>query len=110
MLPGPQEETEAPATRGINPLLDFWDLLQSYLPSLLLGLVVVWTAAHQASMSFTISQSFFKVMSIVSVMPSNHLILCHHILLLPSIFPSIRVFSNELAKVLEIQLQRQSCQ
>ena len=43
MLPGPQEETEAPATRGINPLLDFWDLLQSYLPSLLLGLVVVWT-------------------------------------------------------------------
>ena len=48
-------------------------------------------------MSFTISQSFLKVMSIVSVMPSNHLILCHPLLLLPSIFPSIRVFSNESA-------------
>ena len=56
-----------------------------------------WTAAHQASLSFTISQRLFKLMSIESVMPSNHLILCRHLLLLPSIFPSIRVFSNELA-------------
>ena len=55
-----------------------------------------WTAAHQASLSFTISQSLFKFMSIQSLMPSNHLILCHP-LLLPSIFPSIRVFSNESA-------------
>ena len=55
-----------------------------------------WTAAHQASLSFTISQSLLKFMSIESVMPSNHLILCHP-LLLPSIFPSIRVFSYELA-------------
>ena len=54
-----------------------------------------WTAAHQASMSFTISQSLFKLMSIKSVMPSNHLILCHPLLLLPSIFPIIKVFSNE---------------
>ena len=54
------------------------------------------TAAHQAALSFTISQSLFKLMSIESVMPSNHLILCH-LLLLPSVFPSIRVFSNELA-------------
>ena len=54
-----------------------------------------WTAAHQASLSFIISQSFLKLMSIVSVMPSNHLILCHPFLLLLSIFPSIRVFSNE---------------
>ena len=54
-----------------------------------------WTAAHQASMSFTISWSLLKVMSIESVMPSSHLILCHPLLLLPSIFPSIRVFSNE---------------
>ena len=54
------------------------------------------TAAHQASLSFTVSQSLFKLMSIESVKPSNHLILCHLLLLLPSIFPSIRVFSNEL--------------
>ena len=55
------------------------------------------TAACQASLSFTISQSLLKLMSIESMMPSNHLILCHSILLLPSIFPSIRVFSNELS-------------
>ena len=53
------------------------------------------TAAHQASLSFTVSQSLFKLMSIKSVKPSNHLILCHPLLLLPSIFPSIRVFSSE---------------
>ena len=53
------------------------------------------TATHQASLSFTISQSLLKLMSIESVMPSNHLILCHPLLLLPSIFPSIRVFFNE---------------
>ena len=56
-----------------------------------------WTVAHQPSLSFTISQSLLKLMSIESVMPSNHLILCHPLLLLPSIFPSIRVFSNESA-------------
>ena len=55
------------------------------------------TAACQASLSFTISRSLLKLMSIESVMPSSHLILCHPLLLLPSIFPSIRVFSNELA-------------
>ena len=55
------------------------------------------TAAHQVSLSFTISQSLLKLMSIESVMPYNHLILCLPFLLLPSIFPSIRVFSNELA-------------
>ena len=54
-----------------------------------------WTVAHQAFLSFTISQSFLKLMSIESVMPSNHLVLCHPLLLLPSIFPSIRVFSKE---------------
>ena len=52
---------------------------------------------HQASLSITNSRSLLKLMSIESVMPSNHLILCHPLLLLPSIFPSIRVFSNELA-------------
>ena len=54
-----------------------------------------WTAAHQASLSITNSQSLLKLMSIESVMPSNHLILCHPLLLPPSVFPTIRVFSNE---------------
>ena len=54
-----------------------------------------WTAGHQASLSITNSWSLLKLMSIESVMPSNHFILCHPLLLLPSIFPSIRVFSNE---------------
>ena len=54
-----------------------------------------WTAAHQASLSSTVSWSLLKFMSIESVMPSNHLILCCPLLLLPSIFPSIRVFSKE---------------
>ena len=54
-----------------------------------------WTAAHQASLSITNSWSLLKLMSIKWVMSSNHLILCHPLLLLPSIFPSIRVFSNE---------------
>ena len=54
-----------------------------------------WTAAHQASLSITNSRSLLKPMSTESVMPSNHLILCHPLLLLPSIFPSIRVFSND---------------
>ena len=55
-----------------------------------------WTAARQASLSITTSQSLLKLMSIESVMPCNHLILCHPLLLLPSIFPGIRVFSSEL--------------
>ena len=56
-----------------------------------------WTAAHQASLSFTISWSLLKLMSIELVMPSNHLILCHPLLLVSSVFPCIRIFSNELA-------------
>ena len=56
-----------------------------------------WIATHQASLSITNSQSLSKLMSIKSVMPSNHLILCCPLLLLPSIFPSSRVFSNESA-------------
>ena len=55
----------------------------------------LWTAARQASLSITNSQSLLKLMSIESVMPSNHLILCHPLFLLPSVFPSIRVFSKE---------------
>ena len=73
--------------------------------------VTPWTAELQASLSFTISQSLLKLMSIESVMPSNHLTLCP--LLLPtSVFPSIRGFSNEsvLHKLVEFQLQHQSFQ
>ena len=54
-----------------------------------------WTGARQACLSFTVSLSLLKLVPFESVMPSNHLILCHPLLLLPSIFPSIRVFSNE---------------
>ena len=54
-----------------------------------------WTAAHQASLSVTNSQSLLKLLSIESVMPSNYLILCHPLILPPSVFPSLRVFSNE---------------
>ena len=59
-------------------------------------LATPWTAARQASLSFTVSRSLLRFMSIVSMMPSSHLILCHP-LLLPSVFPSIRVFSSESA-------------
>ena len=56
-----------------------------------------WTAAHQSSLSFTISWSLLKLLSIESMMSSNHLILCHPLILLPSVLPSIRVFSSESA-------------
>ena len=74
-----------------------------------------WISARQASLSITNSRSSLKLMSIESVMPFSHLILCRPLLLLPPIPPSIRVFSNEsalqqVAKVLEFQLQHQSCQ
>ena len=59
--------------------------------------VTPWTAGHKASLSFTVSWNVLRLVSIESVMPSNHLIFCHPLLLLPSIFPSIRVFSSELA-------------
>ena len=59
--------------------------------------VTAWTAARQASLSFTISQRLLKRMSIESMMPSNRLTLGHPLLILPSIFPSVKVFSNELA-------------
>ena len=62
-----------------------------------LTFVTPWTAARQAPLSITNSRSLLKFMSIESMMPSNHLILCRPLLLLPSIFPSIRVFSNESA-------------
>ena len=74
-----------------------------------------WTAALQASLSIINSQSLLKLMSIESVMPSNHLILCRPLLLLPSVFPSKGLFQwvsswHQVAKVLEFQLQHQSFQ
>ena len=76
--------------------LDIWWAVFQLLSHVWL-FVTPWTATCQASLSFTFSQSLPKLMSIESVIPSNHLILCHPLLLLPSIFPSIRVFSNESA-------------
>ena len=73
------------------------DFAAVQLPSHVRFFVTPWIAAHQASLSFTISQSLLKLMSVELVMPSNHLILCHPLLLLPSIFSSIRVFFSESA-------------
>ena len=82
-----------------------WAFLQEFPPNLVYPLVqsfsrvwlfvTPWTAAHKASQFITNSQRLLKLMSIESVMPYNHLILCRPLLLLPSIFPSIRVFSNK---------------
>ena len=82
------------------------DNINSSVPSLshVWLFVTPWTAAHQASLSFTNSQSLLKLMSIELVKPPNHLILCHSLLFPPSIFPSIRVFSNE--SVLRIRWQK----
>ena len=76
----------------MNDLI-FFSSVQSL--SCLLPFAAPWATSHQASLSITNSQSLLKLMSIESVMPSNHLILCLLFLLLPSIFPTIRVFSNE---------------
>jgi len=74
-----------------------WRFFQSVQFSRVQLFAVPWTAARQVSLSITNSHSLLKLMSIESMMPSNHLILCQPLLLLPSIFPSIRVFSNESA-------------
>ena len=78
-------------------MLSFQVVVQSL--SYVLLFATPWTAAHLASLSFTVSQRLLKLTSIELVMPSNHLFLCHPLLLFPSIFPSIRVFSNELALI-----------
>ena len=80
---------------GLNTLL-LTELIVQLLSCLRLY-AILWTAARQASLFFTVSRSLLKFMSIESVIPFNHLILCHPLLLLPSVFPSIRVFSNELS-------------
>ena len=88
-------ETGGEAHRCPIPRAGWVAVVQSLSPVQLFA--TPWTATCQASLSFTISQSLLKLVSIQSVMPSNHLILCHPLLLLPSSFPSIRVFSNESA-------------
>ena len=75
----------------------YWIVLVVHLLSHVRLFVTLWIAARQASLSITNSQSLLKLLSTESVMPSIHLILCHPLLLLPSIFPIIRVFSNESA-------------
>ena len=96
ILPHPMETTTT------NPRLSYFGIY-SYYSELIQSLscvqlfVTPWTPAHQASLSITSSQSLSKLISTESVMPCNHLILCYPLLLLPSIFSSIRVFSNESA-------------
>ena len=89
-----------------NSLVSIFVLISSLIKNMLLlfkSSVIVqlfatpWTATHQASLSFTISWSLLKLKSVELVMPSNHLFLCRPLLLLPSVFPSIRVFSKESA-------------
>ena len=85
---------------AVNALIKISTILRDYVVQSLSCVwlfATPWTAACQASLSFTISQSLLKLMSIESVMPSNHLILCCPLLLLLSIFPRIRVFSSESA-------------
>ena len=101
-----------PTLNILQSLPQFFLLVQSVQSlSFVLLLATPHTAAHQASLSFTHSQSLLKLMSIRSVMPSNHRILCHPLLLLSSVFPSIRAFSSESvlhhqrAKVLKLQHQ-----
>ena len=78
-----------------------------FIRSVVSSSATAWTAAHQVSLSSTSSQSLLKLMSIELVVPSNYLIFCHPLLLPPSIFPSIRVFSNE--SVLRISWPKYCC-
>ena len=91
-LPNPGTEPRSPALQ-VDSLLSLFSSVQSLSHAQLF--VTPWTAACQVSLSITNSQSLLKLMSIKLVMPSNHLILCCPLLLLPSIFSSIKVFSND---------------
>ena len=97
----PQDQTISPALAGEFFTAEPWASPIEWIVVQLLNyvrlFVTPWTAVHQASLSITNSRSLLKLMSIKSVKPSNHLILCHPLFLPSSIFPSIRVFSNESA-------------
>ena len=108
-MSGPGITLKLSLTSGDWPV---WAWIVVQLPDHVRLFAASWTAAHQASLSFTISQNLFKLMSIKSVMPSNRLIPCLPLLLLPSVFPSIRVFFSESALCIRwpkywIQLQNQ---
>ena len=94
-LSGRNKTSETQIYIGFLLLLLFLLVVQS--PCCVWIFVTPWTAAPQAPLSSTFSQSLLKLMFIESVMPSNHLVLCHPLLLLPSVLPSTRVFSNESA-------------
>ena len=106
-LPGESHEQRGPvdySPQGLKELDMTEETQHTCIPVVVQSLSYVrlfvtpaWTEAHQACLSFTISQSLLKLMSIESVIPTNHFIFCYLLLLPPSIFPSIRVFSNELA-------------
>ena len=83
----PRGTPARPETQGQEAVVQLLSCVQLF--------VTPWTAACQASLSFTISQSLLRLVSVESLMPSNHLVLCHPLLFLPSIFTSIRVFSDE---------------
>ena len=89
--------TDRDTCKSIKCFCFYWLLSAQFSSSVVRLFATPWTAAHQASLFITNPRSLPKLMSIASVMPSNHLILCCPLLLLPSIFPSIRVFSNESA-------------
>ena len=95
------KDTREPTEMLVTSYILIWVVNASWVFSsvqlLMSNSVTPWIGAHQASLSFIISWSLLKLMSIESVMPSNHLILCCPLLFLTSIFPSIRVFSNESA-------------
>ena len=91
------QKPSAPASVVYSVLRGAVGLLLLFSCSVMSNSATPWTAARQASLSFTVSQSLCKVMSIESMMLSNHLIFCPHLLLWPSVFASIRVFFNELA-------------
>ena len=91
----PESEIENRAMFLVYYVLGMISLVVQFSRSVVSNSVTPWMAARQASLSFTNSRDLLKLMSIDLVMPSNHLILCCSLLLLPSIFPSIRVFSNK---------------